>query len=79
MKKRVIALNKKLSLQKETIGMLDNPGMQAIAGGATNEGCVGSSHCDIVYTRDVCVPESLTPERCRSVEVCIPPTFRCLR
>lgn len=54
MKKKTIALSKKLILDKEVISILDNKSMQAIAGGATiadDNGCVGSNHCDLVYTK----------------------------
>jgi natural product precursor len=49
MKKKSIALNRKLKLNKEAIAALHNSQLDKIMGGATftNPGCVGSNHCTV--------------------------------
>lgn len=47
MKKKTIALERKLLLTKNTVTPLTLAAQMAVAGGATvnNPGCVGSNHC----------------------------------
>jgi|GEM_PF-2516797 len=80
MKKKAIALDRKLLLHKETVAALGKGGMQAIAGGATapDNGCAGSNYCDIRFTRDTECQLTDVNVCCHLTLYCVPETANCM-